>query len=102
MDLLAVEITACTGRDPGEHYAELAAEFGTPHYTRIDTPATPQEKAGLGRLSPAAVAAPQLAGETIRQKLTSAPGNDAPIGGLKVVADKRLVRCSALWHREHL
>ena len=87
MDLLAVEITACTGRDPGEHYAELAAEFGTPHYTRIDTPATPQEKAGLGRLSPAAVAAPQLAGETIRQKLTSAPGNDAPIGGLKVVAD---------------
>ena len=87
MDLLAAEITARTGKDPGEHYQELAAEFGTPHYTRIDAPATPEQKAKLERLTPDAVAAPQLAGELIRQKLTTAPGNNAPIGGLKVVAD---------------
>jgi phosphoglucomutase len=86
MGLLAAEITARTGRDPGEHYRELTAEFGTPRYTRIDAPATPAEKARLGRLSPEAVKESELAGEPITAKLTRAPGNDAPIGGLKVVA----------------
>ena len=86
MDLLAAEITACTGKDPSEHYRELTREFGTPHYTRIDAAATPEQKAKLGKLSPAAVTAAKLAGEPITAKLTRAPGNDAPIGGLKVVA----------------
>ena len=87
MDLLAAEITARTGKDPGAHYQELEAEFGTPYYTRIDAPATPEQKSRLSNLSPEAVTAPQLAGEPIRDKLTNAPGNNAPIGGLKVVAD---------------
>jgi phosphoglucomutase len=87
MDLLAAEITARTGRDPGEHYQALEAELGTSYYTRIDAPATPEQKAGLAKLSPEAVATPRLAGEPIRRKLTSAPGNQAPIGGLKVVTD---------------
>ncbi len=87
MDLLAAEITARTGKDPGEHYQELEAEFGAPYYTRIDAPATPEQKSRLEKLSPEAVATPQLAGEPIRRKLTTAPGNNAPIGGLKVVAD---------------
>ena len=86
MDLLAAEITARTGKDPGEHYRELTAEFGTPYYTRIDAPATPEQKARLERLSPEAVKESNLAGEPIIAKLTRAPGNDAPIGGLKVVA----------------
>jgi phosphoglucomutase len=86
MDLLAAEITARTGRDPGEHYRELTAEFGTPYYTRIDAPATPEQKAKLGKLSPDAVKESNLAGEPITAKLTRAPGNNAPIGGLKVVA----------------
>ena len=86
MDLLAAEITARTGKDPGEHYREMAREFGEPYYTRIDAPATPEQKARLGRLSPEAVAASKLAGEPITGKLTSAPGNGAPIGGLKVIA----------------
>jgi phosphoglucomutase len=86
MDLLAAEITACTGEDPGEHYRYLTAEFGTPYYTRIDAPATPEQKARLQKLSPAAVRESNLAGEPISAKLTRAPGNDAPIGGLKVVA----------------
>jgi phosphoglucomutase len=85
MDLLAAEITARTGKDPGEHYRELTAEFGTPYYTRIDAPATPEQKAKLGKLSPEAVTASTLAGEPITAKLTRAPGNNAPIGGLKVV-----------------
>ena len=85
MDLLAAEITARTGKDPGEHYRELTAEFGAPLYTRIDAAATPEEKARLAKLSPAAVAASTLAGDAITAKLTNAPGNDAPIGGLKVV-----------------
>ena len=85
MDLLAAEITACTGKDPGEHYRELTAEFGTPYYTRIDAPATPEQKAKLQRLSPDAVKESDLAGEAIIAKLTKAPGNQAPIGGLKVV-----------------
>ena len=87
MDLLAAEITARTGKDPGEHYRELTAEFGTPYYTRIDAPATPEQKAKLEKLSPDAVKESDLAGEPITAKLTKAPGNDAPIGGLKVVAE---------------
>jgi phosphoglucomutase len=86
MDLLAAEITARTGKDPGEHYRELTQAFGTPYYTRIDAPATPEQKARLQKLSPEAVKAATLAGEPITAKLTRAPGNDAPIGGLKVVA----------------
>jgi phosphoglucomutase len=85
MNLLAAEITARTGKDPGEHYDALTAEFGTAYYTRIDAPATPEQKARLERLSPEAVKAPNLAGEPITARLTRAPGNDAPIGGLKVV-----------------
>jgi phosphoglucomutase len=86
MNLLAAEITAVTGRDPGEHYRDLAAEFGAPLYTRIDAAATPGQKAKLGKLVPESVTAATLAGEPITAKLTRAPGNDAPIGGLKVVA----------------
>ena len=85
MDLLAAEITARTGKDPGEHYRELTAKFGTSYYTRIDAPATPEQKALLGKLSPEAVKADRIAGHPITAKLTRAPGNDAPIGGLKVV-----------------
>jgi phosphoglucomutase len=86
MDLLAAEITACTGKNPGEHYRELTEEFGTPYYTRIDAPATPEQKARLSALSPDAVKDSDLAGEPITAKLTRAPGNQAPIGGLKVIA----------------
>jgi phosphoglucomutase len=85
MNLLAAEITARTGRDPGERYAALTAEFGEAYYTRIDAPATPEQKAKLARLSPESVKASDAAGEPIIQKLTRAPGNNAPIGGLKVV-----------------
>src|SRR5579864_8904844 len=85
MDLLAAEMTARTGKDPGEHYRALTAEFGTPYYSRIDAPATLEQKAKLGKLAPEAVASTQLAGEPITAKLTRAPGNNAPIGGLKVV-----------------
>jgi phosphoglucomutase len=86
LDLLAAEITARTEKDPGEHYRALAAEFGTPHYTRIDAPATPAQKAKLAKLSPESVTESRLAGEAIMAKLTRAPGNGASIGGLKVVA----------------
>jgi phosphoglucomutase len=86
MDLLAAEITAVTGKDPGEHYRELTQAFGTPCYTRIDAPATPEQKARLQKLAPEGVKAATLAGEPITAKLTRAPGNDAPIGGLKVVS----------------
>ena len=86
-NLLAAEITARTGKDPGEHYQELTAEFGTPYYTRIDAPATPEQKARLAKLSPEAVATDRLAGEPIKCKLTHAPGDGAAIGGLKVVTD---------------
>ena len=87
LGLLAAEITARTGKDPGQHYRDLTARFGTPCYTRIDAPATPEQKARLGKLSAESVRAATLAGEPIRAKLTRAPGNDAPIGGLKVVAE---------------
>jgi phosphoglucomutase len=86
LSLLAAEITARTGKDPGAHYQELTAEFGTPYYTRIDAPATPEQKNLLKKLSPEAVTATELAGEPITAKLTRAPGNDAPIGGLKVLS----------------
>jgi Phosphoglucomutase len=86
MDLLAAEITARTGRDPGEHYRQMAAELGTPHYRRVDVPTTPAFKASFAKLTPEAATAVSLAGEPITAKLTRAPGNDAPIGGLKVVA----------------
>jgi phosphoglucomutase len=85
-NLLAAEITARTGRDPGEHYRRLAAEFGEPFYERLDAPATPDQKARLAKLSPEAITASQLAGEPITAKLTNAPGNQASIGGLKVIA----------------
>jgi phosphoglucomutase len=87
LGLLAAEITAVTGKDPGEHFAELTAKYGTPSYTRIDAPATPEQKANLSKLSPENVAAAELAGDRITAKLTTAPGNGAPIGGLKVVSD---------------
>ena len=86
-NLLAAELTARTGKDPGELYQELTAEFGTPYYKRIDAPATSEQKTKLERLSPEAVVTAKLAGEPITAKLTRAPGNDAPIGGLKVVAE---------------
>jgi phosphoglucomutase len=86
MDLLAAEITARTGKDPGEHFRELTGEFGTSYYTRIDAPASPEQKNKLQQLSPDAVKESGLAGEPIMAKLTRAPGNNAPIGGLKVVA----------------
>ncbi|MFC4071533.1 phosphoglucomutase (alpha-D-glucose-1,6-bisphosphate-dependent) [Actinoplanes subglobosus] len=85
LDLLASEILAVTGRSPSEHYRELTARFGEPAYARIDAPATPAEKAVLGKLSPSQVTASSLAGEPITAVLTSAPGNGAAIGGLKVV-----------------
>jgi phosphoglucomutase len=86
LDLLAAEILARTGKDPGEHYQELTRQFGTPYYTRIDAPASPEQKARLQKLDSADVRATDLAGEPITAKLTRAPGNNAPIGGLKVVA----------------
>ncbi|MDF1555337.1 MAG: phosphoglucomutase (alpha-D-glucose-1,6-bisphosphate-dependent) [Deferrisomatales bacterium] len=87
LDLLACEITARTGRDPAQHYTALEERFGRPVYQRIDAPATPAEKAVLQQLAPERVTARELAGEPITAKLTRAPGNDAAIGGLKVVAD---------------
>ncbi|MCW5879780.1 MAG: phosphoglucomutase, alpha-D-glucose phosphate-specific, partial [Anaerolineae bacterium] len=87
LGLLAAEITARTGRDPGQHYQAMTEKFGTPYYTRIDAPATPEEKQALEKLSPAAVTDTELAGDPIIARLTRAPGNDAPIGGLKVVTD---------------
>ena len=85
MNLLAAEITARTDKDPGEHYRALTAQFGTAYYTRIDAPATPEQKAKLEGLSPEAVKAPTLAGDSITATLTRAPGNNAAFGGLKVV-----------------
>ncbi|MBO0800006.1 MAG: phosphoglucomutase (alpha-D-glucose-1,6-bisphosphate-dependent) [Blastocatellia bacterium] len=87
LGLLAAEITARTGRDPGGHYQALAARFGTPFYMRIDAPATAEEKSKLKKLTPENVRATELAGEAIKAKLTRAPGNGAEIGGLKIVAE---------------
>ena len=86
MDLLAAEITARSGKDPGLHYRELTGKFGNPYYLRIDAPASPEQKRKLQKLSPGSVKESELAGEPITAKLTNAPGNGAPIGGLKVVA----------------
>ena len=84
MDLLACEITATTGKNPAEHYAEITAKYGTSYYARIDTPATPEQKAKLGKLAPEDIKADTLAGGKITAKFTKAPGNNASIGGLKV------------------
>jgi len=85
--LLAAEITAKTGKDPGQHYVDITAKHGSPIYTRIDQAATPAEKAKLKQLSPSQVKGDTLAGEPIRAILTKAPGNGASIGGLKVTSD---------------
>jgi len=85
LGLLAAEMTAVMGRDPGELYRDLTREFGEPAYQRIDAPATPDQKAILAHLSPRQVTASELAGEKITALLTTAPGNNAPIGGLKVL-----------------
>jgi phosphoglucomutase len=85
--LLAAEMTAVSGKDPGELYADLTTQLGSPVYERIDAPATPQQKAVLARLSPRDVVASELAGERILELATTAPGNDAPIGGLKVATE---------------
>jgi phosphoglucomutase len=87
MDLLAAEITGKTGRDPGEHYRTLVEHFGEPFYERIDAAATGPQKEVLGKLSPEQITASSLAGEKILAKLTRAPGNDASIGGLKIITE---------------
>lgn len=87
LNLLAAEIAGRTGKDPGEHYLKITERFGAPIYVRLDVPATPAQKKRLGALDPAAVSAADLAGERIQSKLTRAPANNAPIGGLKVVTD---------------
>jgi phosphoglucomutase len=87
LDLLAAEITAATGRDPGQHYRDLERRLGSPVYERLDAPATDEQKSVLKTLSPEVVEASELAGERIVSKLTRAPGNGAPIGGLKVVTE---------------
>ena len=87
LGLLAAEITAVTGKDPGRHYQELAARYGTPHYLRIDAPATPAQKAAFKQLTGEKVSAATLAGEPITARLTRAAGNDAPVGGLKVTTE---------------
>ncbi|MBW2375249.1 MAG: alpha-D-glucose phosphate-specific phosphoglucomutase [Deltaproteobacteria bacterium] len=87
LNLLAVEITATTGRDPGECYQSLTRQFGAPVYERIDAPATPEQKAALKEMSESDLDASELAGEPIQQVLTKAPDNDAPIGGLKVTTE---------------
>ncbi|HRW07752.1 MAG TPA: phosphoglucomutase (alpha-D-glucose-1,6-bisphosphate-dependent) [Caldilineaceae bacterium] len=87
LGLLAAEITATTGRDPGEHYRELEATFGSPVYERIDAPANQEQKNALKNLAPEDVTATELAGDAIVAKLTRAPGNNEPIGGLKVVTE---------------
>jgi phosphoglucomutase len=84
-DLLACELTARTGRDPGVAYRDLTERFGTPAYRRVDAPASPAQKAALAKLAPSDVTVSSLAGDPITAILTRAPGNDAPIGGLKVV-----------------
>ncbi len=85
LGLLAAEICATTGKDPGQHYGEITAKFGAPSYKRIDAPATPEQKKAFKKLTPEAVTASTLAGDVITAKLTRAPGNNADIGGLKVV-----------------
>jgi phosphoglucomutase len=88
LGLLSAEITARTGRDPGSHFQEIAERFGRSFYTRIDAPATPQQKAKLKNLTPESITAKELAGDPITAKLTKATGNGASIGGLKVMTEK--------------
>ncbi|MGQ9860814.1 MAG: phosphoglucomutase (alpha-D-glucose-1,6-bisphosphate-dependent) [Thiobacillaceae bacterium] len=88
LGLLAAEITAVTGEDPGRYYQKLAAQYGAPFYVRIDTPVTPEQKAAFRQLTPERVKAATLAGDPITACLTRAPGNDAPIGGLKVTTEQ--------------
>ncbi len=102
MDLLAAEIVAKTQKDPGEHYAALEAQFGSPVYNRIDAPANREQKKVLSNLSPEMVTRDKLAGEAITAKLTRAPGNNAPIGGLKVVTENGWFATAPLWHRGYL
>jgi phosphoglucomutase len=85
--LLSAEITARSGRDPGEVYKELTSEFGEPLFERVDAAATPAQKKRLSKLTPTQVSSKELAGEPIQSILTNAPGNDAAIGGLKVIAE---------------
>ena len=85
--LLAAEIRAVTGKSPSELYRELTAEFGEPAYARVDAAATPAQKARLGKLSPADITADRVAGDPITAVLSHAPGNDAAIGGVKVVTE---------------
>ena len=87
MNLLAAEITARIGKDPGELYEELTVALGTPYYTRVDAPATQEDKTRLEKLSPEAIITDTLAGDPITAKLSTAPGNDTPIGGIKVVTE---------------
>lgn len=87
MDLLAAELTAVTGKEPGEHFREISQHFGAPHYTRLDAPASVEQKTALGSLSPHALQAARLAGEPILARLTRAPGNNALIGGVKIVTN---------------
>ena len=87
LDLLAAEITATTGRDPGEHYRALESRFGSPVYERMDVPANELQRAVLANLSPDLIQATELAGEKIIARLTHAPGNNAAIGGLKVITE---------------
>ena len=102
MDLLAAEITARTGKDPGEHYRELTAEFGTPCYTRIDAPATPEQKARLARLSPEAVQASTTGRRADHRQADARPGQRRPDRRPEGRDRERLVRGPALGHREHL
>jgi phosphoglucomutase len=88
MGLLAAEMLARTGKDPGEIYSALTGQFGAPVYERIDAPATAEQKAVLGHLSPAQASAHELAGDPIEAMLTAAPGNGAPLGGIKVVTKR--------------
>jgi len=100
--LLSAEITATQGRDPGEIYRELTHEFGDPAYERIDAPATAEQKAVLQNLAPEHIRAAELAGDKIKAILTRAPGDDAPIGGVKVIAEGGWFAAAALRHREYL
>ena len=88
LGLLASEILAVTGKSPSQHYADLTQRFGAPQYARVDAPATPEQKAVLKGLSPEQVTATELAGDPITAKMTTAPGNGEPIGGLKVTTDR--------------
>ena len=100
--LLAAEITARAGRDPGEIYRELTQELGEPVYDRVEAPATPAQKQLLAKLSPEQVTLTDLAGEKIQAVLTRAPGNGAPIGGLEGRGRERMVRGASVGNRGHL